>query len=195
MNGDSGVSVDFDILDLLRKQLEALTQSEILVGIPEDKDARADDSPIGNAGIGYAMEFGMPENNVPARPFLIPGVTEAKESILRQLQLAAEAALSGRAEEAQQRLNAAGVVASNSVRQKIDSNIPPPLAPSTVRNRKYARGTASRRESEDVYLGLIREGVDPSTAQNVTGIKTLVNTGKLLASITYVVRHKEVLTP
>lgn len=181
-----GVTVVKDNVSKVFKSITDLVGKQVLVGIPESKDRR-DDGPIGNAAIGYTMEFGSPANNVPARPFLIPGVEKVERSTLNQLKQAAEAALNGDAEVSDQKLNAAGIIASNSVRTEISSNIPPPLAPGTIRGRRHARGTKSRRESEDVYLNLISQGVDASAAQMETGIVSLVNTGQLRASITYVI--------
>jgi hypothetical protein len=58
-----------------------------------------------------------------------------------------------------------------------------------IDGRKYARGTKSRRESEEAYLGLIAKGMDPGAAQADAGIVSLINTGQLRNSITSVVRN------
>jgi hypothetical protein len=169
------------------KSIQDLIGKQVLVGIPDNGQNNRDDSPVNNATIGYTMEFGSPAHNVPARPFLIPGVRAAEKSALVQLKQAALAALEGDKGGMQQGLNRAGTLASNEVKHTINSNIPPPLAPSTIRNRHRGRGT-KRRESEQVYLGLIAKGASPGAAQGEVGIVALVNTGSLRNSITYVVR-------
>ncbi len=170
--------------------IQALVDKQVLVGIPESDDFRKEDDAhdIGNAGIGYAMEFGLPASNVPARPFLIPGVAKARNASLAQMQKAAAAALSGDTAGMNAALSNAGSVAASEVKLMIDSNIPPPLSPETIRNRRYARKNKSARKSELDYLDMVTKGVSPALAQATTGIKSLFNTGQLLRSITHVVR-------
>lgn len=171
--------------------LEELVGNAVFIGIPEDKASRKDGDSINNATIGYVMEFGAPEQNIPARAFLIPGVQKAETPALYQMRKAADAALDGDARKIAQYLNAAGIIGANEVRGQINSNIPPALAPSTIMNRARSRGTASQRKSELLYLALISAdsgGMDPEGAQTATGIVALVNTGQLRNSVTYVVR-------
>lgn len=93
----------------------------------------------------------------------MPGVQDARPKFEPQLQKGVEAALDGDLEKVNRSLNRAGLVAQNSVRAKINSNIPPKLADSTL---------AARR----------RRGV---TREN-----TLVDTGQYRNAITYVIRKK-----
>lgn len=76
----------------------------------------------------------------------------------------------------------------NEARRMINSNIPPPLKPRTIRDRRKSRGTKTRRPNEDLYLSLIAQGVEPGVAQDQAGIISLINTGQLRNSITYVVK-------
>ena len=171
------------------KAIEALVGKQVLVGIPDSGQNNRDEGPVNNATIGYVMEFGSPLHNVPPRPFLIPGVQKARAPALVQLRQAADAALAGDTAKMLQGLNRAGIVASNEVKLTINSNIPPPLKPDTIRNRHRGRDT-KMRESEQVYLGLVAKGVAPGAAQGEVGIVALVNTGQMRNSITYVVRDK-----
>lgn len=183
------VTVVKDDVAKVFKSIQELVGKQVLVGIPDEgKNKRQGDEPVNNATIGYVMETGSPVHNVPARPFLVPGVQDARAAALRQLKQAGEAALAGDMPKMLQGLNRAGIVASNSVRNKISSNIPPPLDPATIANRHRQRETKSLRESEQVYLKLIDHGVAPGAAQNEVGIVALINTGQLRNSITYVVR-------
>lgn len=171
--------------------LSELVGKQVLVGIPEQNATRTgeeDDGPITNAAIGYLMEMGSPASNVPARPFLIPGVRKSEADVLPHLRAACVAALDTDRGRSNKELAAAGLVAEMSVKREISSNIPPPLKPSTIASRKYARGTASRRGSETQYLGLVKGGMDPGAAQSAAGIASLVNTGQLRNAITSVVR-------
>ena len=144
-----------------------------------------------NAMIGYVMETGSPARNVPARPWLVPGTRESQRDWMPHLRGAAGAALDGNTQKSDAELTAAGIVAESGVKRKIGSNIPPPLKPSTIRSRKYARQTQSRRPEEERYLQQVRSGIDPGTAQAAAGIVSLVNTGQLRNAVTSVVRTKK----
>ncbi|VXB24879.1 putative bacteriophage protein [Burkholderia sp. 8Y] len=144
------------------KAVSDLATKDVLVGIPDSAPERKDGEPISNAQIGYIQEHGAPAANIPARPFLVPGVRDAQDKIGERLGKGAKAALNGQ-DQAEQTLNAAGLIGQNAARAKINSNIQPKLADSTIAAR-LARG--------------------------VTRTNTLVDTGQLRNSITYVVRNK-----
>lgn len=157
-------SMKVDRLDEVLKSIAGLAKQEVLVGVPDSTAGRKDDGePLSNAEIGYIQETGSPANNIPARPHLVPGVQDARPKFEPQLQKGAEAALDGDLEQVQRRLNLAGIAAQNSVRAKVNSNIAPQLAESTLEARR-------------------RRGV---TREN-----TLVDTGQYRNSITYVIRKK-----
>lgn len=182
--------------DKVNSVIGAITQlvgKQVLVGIPEANASRQDGESNGhptNAMIGYVMETGSPARNVPARPWLVPGVRESLRDVIPHLKGAASAALDGQTQKADQELVASGVVAESSVKRKINSNIPPPLSPATVRGRKYARGTQSRRPNEQQYLDQVASGIDPGTAQTAAGIVALLNTAQMRNAVTSVVRKK-----
>ncbi len=172
--------------------LQSLVRQQVLVGIPESTSDRDDEDGSGltNAQIGYLQETGCPETNLPARPFLVPGTEEAEDRTVPLLKEAAKATLRGNPEKARAQLSDAGIVASNSVKRRINSNIPPPLSPYTVANRARSRGSKTSRASERAYLRMVALGADPGEAQDEAGIIALVNTGQLRNSITSVVRKK-----
>ncbi|MBJ9593227.1 hypothetical protein [Burkholderia seminalis] len=157
-------SMKVDRLDEVLKSIAGLVKQEVLVGVPDSTAGRKNDGePLSNAEIGYIQETGSPANNIPARPHLVPGVQDARPKFEPQLQKGVEAALDGDLEQVQRRLNVAGIAAQNSVRAKVNSNIAPELAESTLEARR-------------------RRGV---TREN-----TLVDTGQYRNSITYVIRKK-----
>ncbi|MGO4738642.1 hypothetical protein AB4099_18990 [Bosea sp. 2KB_26] len=147
--------------DLLRA-VRDLTKSEVLVGIP-DAEAGREDGPISNAEIGYLMETGSPSQNIPERPFLVPGVESARERIEKRMRSAGEAALAGRRDDVSTAFEKAGIEASSAVKAKISDGPFTPLSPKTLAKRR-ARGRA--------------------------GEKPLIDTGQLRRAITYVVRKK-----
>ncbi|TDV39533.1 hypothetical protein C7405_101652 [Paraburkholderia caballeronis] len=190
------VKMTQDNLDAVLKSIAELVRQEVLVGVPDSTAGRKDEgAPISNAEIGYIMETGSPANNVPARPHLVPGVEDALPKVTAQLQRGVDAALDGNPDKVSQQLGAAGTVAVSSVRLRIRSNVPPPLAPSTVANRYRQRRTKGPRKAEKDYAALVdagaqAAGVSLAEIQSAAGIIPLINTGEYLKSITYVIRKK-----
>lgn len=178
------VKVTLDKVDGIFKALALLEENDVLVGVPAEKVERkgdGDDEPINNAGLAYLHEHGVPEKNIPARPFLYPGVDDVREKVVQVLRKGAESALSGNA-AAGKSLNAAGLLAVNAVRARLISGegfaelADSTLAASAKRGRKgAAEALAARRE------GRKPEG---ETA------RPLFDTGQMARSITYVVKPK-----
>lgn len=158
-----GANIVKNNLGKLKEAFHRLTQKDVMVGIPNDTKSREEADELNNAEIGYIMEHGAPEANIPARPFLIPGVEACKDKVVTQLKLGAQRSMKGQTDAADQALNRAGMVAQNSVRATINEGIAPALAPSTLAARKRA---------------------------SYKGTKPLIRTGQLRNSITYVLREK-----
>lgn len=162
----SGVTVT---TDRVRSVLEAsayLASSRVMVGIPEGKNERRPDrdekgAPINNAELGYLHENGVPELNIPARPWLFSSVREHKDAVAERLKKVGELALTGGQPVAERGLNALGLFAQAFVKRKLHDGPFAPLSPRTIAAR-------------------IRRGV--------TRTKPLIDTGQLLNAVTYVVR-------
>ncbi|MDE2403053.1 MAG: hypothetical protein KGL90_15460 [Burkholderiales bacterium] len=142
--------------------MSALVSSDVLVGVPAQSTDR-DGGPINNATLAYIHENGSPKANIPARPFLVPGVKSVQDKVTSRLKKAADAALDGKPKLIDQQLHAAGLIAESSVKNTINAGIDPALADSTIaaRNRRGRTGTVP-----------------------------LIDTGKLRNSITHVIRKK-----
>ncbi len=172
-----------DRLKEVLQSINGLVQKEVLVGIPDSTAGRKDDGePLSNAEIGYIQETGSPANNLPARPFLVPGVAAAQPKTLPQLQKGVEAALDGDLEAVQRRLSSAGMVAQNSVRARINSGISPALSEATLRERAR-RGRKGAKEELERRAAGEKPGTDLA--------KPLVDTGQLRNAITYVIRKRK----
>jgi len=156
------VTVTKDDVAKVLANIQAMAGKQVLVGIPADKSPRKGD-PITNASLGYIHEHGSPARNIPARPFLVPGVKEAAPKAAAAMKKLAGQALTD-ASAVDKALNAAGLIAQTGVKKRIVSGEGfAPLKEGTIkaRQRKGAKGT-----------------------------KPLIRTGQLLNSITYVVREK-----
>lgn len=151
----------------LLKAIVALTQSEVLVGIPADSSARepepGEKEAPSNALLGYVHEFGSPELNIPERPFLIPGVSSVRDKAAARMKKIAQEALNGDVSKVEQGLNIVGLMAQSAVQERITEGPFTPLADITLARRR-ARGR--------------------------TGDKPLLDSGQLRRSITYTIRTK-----
>lgn len=174
-----GVKVTLDRTRELTRAVEDLTRREVLVGIPADEATRDDDGPVTNAQLGFIHEYGSPARNIPARPFLMPGIKAAQEQLVAQLKAAGQQALSGNISGITVALNRAGLIAQNSVRAKFVDNDWPPLSDATLDRRPPAK----RDEHGQI--------IDHGKSRRETGaVNPLIHTGQLRKSITYVVREK-----
>lgn len=160
-----GITITADNLEDVVKAIHQLTGTDLLVGIPQANTERRNDdnTSITNAEIGYIQETGSPAMNIPARPFLVPGVQGVEKPIAKQLEKGARAALDGSRDDVEKAFIAAGLVAQNGVRRQVNDGMFAPLAEATL--------AARRRRGR-------------------TGTKPLIETGQLRNSITYVLRKK-----
>lgn len=167
---DRPVEIEEDNTQKLSAAMQALGGYEVLVGIPE-----AFGPPIPGgitmAALGYIHETGAPSINLPARPFLRPGVKNSASRWQPKLATAAQAALTNNEPATMAALGQAGIIASNAVKRTIQDGIPPPLKPDTVRRRR-------KRTPGSRYL---------RKAKTIADVTPLIDTGNLLRSITYVV--------
>jgi len=157
------IEVTKDDVAKVLANIQAMTGKELLVGIPAEKTAR-NGEPITNASLGYIHENGSPARNIPARPFLVPGVKKATpKAIAAMKQLAGEALLDRNATD--KALNAAGLVCQAQVKRQI--------------------------VSQEGFTALKAGTIAARRRSGAKGTKALIRTGQLLNSITYVVREKK----
>jgi len=183
----TGVKVTKDRTAAIVSAIQELARTSVLVGIPEDTAARKDGS-VSNAQIGFWMEHGT--QHVPARPSLVPGVAAAKDKITAALQNAGKAALDGNSAKAEQLMNAAGLAARNSVVERINSNIPPPLAASTVARRSVGYGRRRRMSKKRgiSIAALAREEIALGEHGAAGGVIALINSGQFRSAFTWVLK-------
>lgn len=164
------VTITKDLTKNLARWARDMEKKIVLVGVPAENAGREPEpgqerDPINNAEIGYLMEFGSPEQNIPARPHLVPGVAGVETRIASVMKAGAKTslvkALGGDTAPLDETLNKVGLIAVSAVKNKITSGPFQPLSPKTIAARK-------------------RRGV---TREN-----PLVDTAGYLNSITYVIR-------
>jgi hypothetical protein len=169
-----------DALPGLLAAIERAAKAQVLVGIPAANATRDDDPSTNNAALGYIHEYGAPEAHIPARPWLIPGVRAAQDRIGDRLERGIRAVLAGRGVDVYRaQLAAAGQETRDVIVDRIRSGIGPALADATLRAR--ARRVPSRT-AEREELAARAAGEAPGMAL----VTPLIDTGKFVASITYV---------
>ena len=171
--------------------LEKLTKQYILVGIRDTDGSREKDGEPSNAKIGFLNEFGSPAKNLPARPFLRPGVRGQEKWIASKFRAAARAAAAGDEMAVDQILEKVALRVPDGVREYMRKGIPPPLL-----SRQYARRTQSMRDSEIEEINRRFKGKGPS--EQFANVPTdrlnipLINTGQLRDSIKgYVIKGED----
>lgn len=174
--------------DELLKTLDALASMEVLVGFPQETtDRKDDDGPeaLTNAALGYIHDNGAPEANIPARPFMIPGIKNAGPRLAAIAKsMGKQALLSSTSSRVaiEQGYHAMGLVAQASIRAVINSGIDPPLADSTLRARAARGRKGAKKELENRDKGL-----PASTAL----AKPLIDTAQMRNAVNYVIRNRK----
>ena len=173
-----------DNVEALLEKMRRLTDTEVFVGIPEEKGDRQEGA-MTNAQLAYIHEFGSPAANIPARPFIHPGIRKAKSAITAIMKKGAQEALSSKDKNAGMDVfEKVGMTARNFVVREITNPDPAfaPLKAGTVRAR-LRKTAAGRRKLKT----LTKDGLKQWAQGN---IKPLIDTGQLRAAITYVVRKR-----
>ena len=156
------VEVTVDKTREILAAIAAAGKQHVLIGIPATENGRNDGS-IGNATLGYLHENGSAANNVPARPFLNPGVKDIADKAADVFEIATKEMFDDPA-AVTKALNRVGLLGQASVKNRIVSQVGfAPLMAATIRARE-------------------RKGF--------RGTKALIRTGQLLNSITYVIRDR-----
>ena len=179
--GDADVTVTKDQVPALLKAIQSLTNKRVMVGIPAE-GAERPDSDVTNALIGYVLETGAPDRNLPPRPFLVPGVKNCTDAAMARMKRAGVSALMGDMSAVDNQLNAVGLMAVGSVKEKMDTGPFVPLANATLEARV--------RRNDGAQVGAAEE-LDSRRAGNPPGTnlaQPLIDTGNLQNSITYVIR-------
>lgn len=168
------------------KNIKTLTAKEVKIGVPADKAGRKPEDgekgePPNNAEIGMWMEFGVPEKNIPARPFLVPGVQAIKDKAIKRLKKAGEAAIDGKLDEVANQLASIGLEGAAAVQRKITDGPFAQLSDRTIQARAdRGRGGAKK------YLKQQAAGQTPDADL----VRPLMDTGALRQSISFVVTDK-----
>jgi hypothetical protein len=185
-----GLFLKQDNTNAAMKAIRELSRTSVMVGIPEEKAERDpspdDPNPPTNAVLGYIHEHGDPSKNLPARPFLAPGVAASQEQWEESLETAAILAFRGDAIGMRAALGRAGARAVAAVQAVIRAQDFAALAPSTVEERLRKIGVI-RPKLISKYNKMSASEQAAFVAENIT---ILMDTGAMFRSITWVLREE-----
>lgn len=172
-----------DMLANLRKAVAALTEQDVFIGVPAETDGR--NGEMNNAYLSYIHEHGVPENNLPARPFLIPGIQAVQNEAAEILEEAAKEALEGKESAVGRSLNRIGQLAVNSVNEQFVDNDWEPLKEATLTYKPL------KKDDEGKVITTKKGKSHRQRSREERGrTNPLIDTGQLRDSQTYVVRKK-----
>ena len=181
----NGIHVVQDNLDDLKETLRALAMREVLVGVPAENDERpavdGKPSPVTNAVLAYVHDNGDPARNIPARPFMYPGMKAAEGQVTDLLARTAKYVLGGRPGKLEEGLARVGMAAVKGIQDVIRAGIPPPLADATLR----ARARRGRKGAQNEIFWRRNEG-----APSMQWAIPLMDTNEMFKSITWVTRDR-----
>lgn len=181
----TGLSLSKDGVKRLKDGIDLLTKKTLLVGFPEDTSGRTPEEgepQISNAVLGYIHDNGAPEANIPARPFMIPGMQAAKPRVILGLTaIARKLAQGGTTDDVDKGYERVGRTVVLAIKAKINEGIPPPLAESTLLARAHKGDQGAMWELAWRWAGA-PAGVEVG--------KPLVVTGQMRNAVTFVVRPK-----
>lgn len=181
----NGLHVKADNMPELRAALRVLMRDEVLVGYPEDTTERDDPESkaqgITNASLAYIHDNGAPEANIPARPFMIPGIEACQEQVTSILARSAQYVLAGNVSKVKEGFERVGLAAVGSIQSTIRNGIGPALAEVTLIKRA-AKGRKGAQAELDRRAEGYAPGLDLATP--------LMDTNEMLKSTNYVVRNR-----
>ena len=181
-------------IEKVYQQMKSLTETDILVGIPEEKAPRIEGKGknkksvqgMNNATLLYIHTNGSDLHNLPPRPVIEPALEASgnKERIEDDLKKITELILSGQLNDAKKMMTITGTDAVNMIKSWFDDprNNWPPDAPGTVK-AKLRKKTKSKKKRKELYEEYEAGASDIN--------RVLIDTGQMRNAITYVIRDNK----
>jgi hypothetical protein len=190
-DGKNGVKITKTAQQPLNTTLNALADLEVLVGYPEDGSARkagedGKSAELTNAALAYIHDNGAPEQNIPARPFMLPGIESVQRELDSKLKQIGRAAMRDQPPPnvVEVGLTQVGLIAQKGIQKYINAGVDPPLSDRTLQARaRRKRGSKSAK----LDLAARAAGVDPGVSLS----KPLIDTTQMRDAVTFVIRSRK----
>lgn len=172
--------------------MQGLKGAELQVGFfPSAK--YPDDKATSVAYVAAIHEFGSPKRSIPPRPFFRPTIADRKKAWSSAIGRFAKQILAGET-TAEQSLEKVGLVVAGDIKKTISKIKSPPLSQTTLLLRKWRKEHKSDDGSLFRVTGKVvgKAAAQAAIGADTSGVSTkpLVDTGLLLASLTYEVTRK-----
>lgn len=122
-------------LEKIKKTLLALKNKELQVGIFEDSGVNED---TGRRIVDYAIANEYGTSKIPERPFMRSTADEKQENWSALMDKIVEGVTKGDF-EVERKIGLVGEQMVNDIKEKISSNVPPPLNPATIKRKGSSR--------------------------------------------------------
>ena len=152
----SKVQITHDRVEEVFRAVARLDSHAVYIGFPGETQSRSK-GPLNNPTLAYIHEHGAPAANIPARPFLEPGVENARDDILRAFEAGVRRALGGDNAALTNMLDLAGVIGVRAVQDKITTGPFAPLAPRTIARKKSSRPLIDTGQLRQSVSYVVRE--------------------------------------
>jgi len=129
------VRVTTDKTQELQAGLAKLIGQRVVVGLV----GKRREGNLTNMQLALVHEYGSPARNIPARPFLRPGIEDSKKRIGDLARVAVLAATDGHAEVVNSAMQRIGEEAVSSVKRRIATGPFVPLKPATKRRKGHGQ--------------------------------------------------------
>jgi hypothetical protein len=133
------IRVEEDRFEEAFSHAQIADEFEVAIGFPEDTAARDGTEEINNPTLAAILEHGSPANNLPARPFVEPGLETGRDRLARIMELGIQRTLDGDENGIAWALETAGVEGVSLVQRKMIQGPFAPNAPSTIKRKKSSR--------------------------------------------------------
>ena len=179
------IGKNVDETNAMLDRVKALSNIQVLVGIPEEKSGRKSGG-VNNAELLYIHTHGSPLHRIPKRPVIEPAIEaeDNKANITEDLGNAARSALDGKTQETMTHLNEAGMTGQNAARAWFEDSRngwPKNTEETAKRKLNKLQGKNKQRFNEQISAGASITDSDVS--------RPLVDTGQLRKAIVYVVKN------
>lgn len=143
------------VSDKLRVAAQELSKKRLRVGW-FDTSKYEDGTPV--AYVATIQEFGYPQGNIPARPFMRPTVADKTNEWKSTLAAGSRQIMAGRL-TVEQMLGQVGMLAAGNIAHTISKIYTPPLAPTTIAARAAKRKSPGVSTKPLVDTGLMIQSV------------------------------------
>lgn len=161
------VRVTRDNMPQLERIMRRVARTRVYIGVPGSTSRRGGSNnplnpnaqgAISNATLGYIHEYGSPARNIPARPFLVPGVDRAKGRLLAVLHARLQKAVdTGNEGEVRNAYETVGIAGAGEVQGYMTSGTFAPLSARTIARKKSSRPLIDTGQLRQSITYVVRE--------------------------------------